>query len=95
MGAFVIVELLIGHSAPVVRCVVQGKARSETSIGSNDQPVLPGAASPVLADAAHGALHVPEARNRIDHLPALTLLVDEPAHWKDNFMPSCHGAAAS
>src|SRR6266478_5430173 len=72
------VELLVADGAPVVRRVVHGKARSECPVGSNDQPVLPGAAAPVLADAAHEALHVLQAGNGIDHLPALALLVDEP-----------------
>src|ERR1700740_1303136 len=72
------VELLVADGAPVVRRVVHRKARSECPIGSNDQPILSGAASPVLADAAHEPLHVLQTRNRIHHLPALTLLFDEP-----------------
>src|SRR5260370_1263845 len=70
------VELLIGNRAPVVRRVVHGKAGRESSVSADDQPVLPRAASPVLADAAHEPLHVLQTRNRIHHLPALALLVD-------------------
>src|SRR5262249_31443380 len=71
--------------------VVHGKARRESSIGADDEPVLSGAASPVLADTAHKALHVSETRNRIDHLPTLTLFVDEPikklVHYRKVFWP--------
>src|SRR5258708_24801230 len=72
------IELLIADGAPVVRRVVQGKTRSESSVGTDDQPVLSGAASPVLTHAAHEAFHVLQTRNRIDHLPTLALFVDEP-----------------
>src|SRR5580704_3030573 len=73
------IELLISDGAPVVVCVVHGKARSDCPVGSNNQPVLSGAAPPVLAATAHEPFHVLQAGNRINHLPTLTLLVDEPA----------------
>src|SRR5713101_5374587 len=57
------VELLIGDGAPVVRRVVHWKARSESPVGADDQPVLSGAASPVFAGTAHKAFHVLQARN--------------------------------
>src|ERR1700720_1272327 len=72
------VELLIADRPPVVRGVVHRKAGSKGSVSADDQPVLSGAASPVLAAAAHETFHVLQTGNRVHHLPALALLVDEP-----------------
>src|SRR5713101_2407908 len=52
------IELLIADGAPVVGCVVHGKARSECPVGSNNQPVLSGATPPMLAATAHEPFHV-------------------------------------
>src|SRR5215472_19311652 len=46
------IELLVLDGAPIVGCVVHREARRECSVGSDDDPVLPGAAAPVFTDAA-------------------------------------------
>src|SRR5208283_882522 len=77
-GELLEIELLLLDGAPIVFGVVHGEARRQRSIGANDQPILTGAATPVLADTAHEALHVLQAGDGIGHFVALALLVDEP-----------------
>ena len=54
------VELLIADRAPGVCGVVEGKARSQRPVGTDDQPVLSRAADPVFTNSAHEAFHVLE-----------------------------------
>src|ERR1700730_5817254 len=57
------IELLIADGAPVVVCVVHLSFASESPVGSNKQPVLSGAAPPVLATTAHDPFHVLQTGN--------------------------------
>ena len=72
------IELLVFDGSPIVSGVVHGKTRRECSIRADNQPVLASTAAPMSTNPTHEALHVLQARNGVDHLPALTLLVDEP-----------------
>src|SRR5262249_47988021 len=72
------IEFVFADGAPIVFGVVHWKARRETTVGANDQPVLPSSASPVFALTTHKFLHLLQARNGINHLVTVALFVDEP-----------------
>jgi hypothetical protein len=57
------VKFLLFNGAPVEFCVVHREARSERAVGADDQPVLAGAAAPVLARTTHETLHILEPGN--------------------------------
>src|SRR6266852_3490637 len=57
-GELAQVKFLILDCTPVVARVIHGEARSQRAVGADDQPVLAGAAAPMLADRAHESFHV-------------------------------------
>ena len=77
-GELLEIELLIFNGAPIVFGVVHREAGSEGAVRADDKPVLTGAATPVLANTAHEALHILQSRDGIDHFVPLALLVNEP-----------------
>src|SRR6516225_7227373 len=75
-GKLLEIEFVVFDRAPIVVGVVHREARRKSAVGADDEPVLAGAASPMFSDTAHEAFHVLQARDGIDHLVALALLVD-------------------
>ena len=57
------VKFLVFNCAPIEFRVVHRKARRERAVGADDQPVLAGAAAPVLARTTHETLHILEPGN--------------------------------
>ncbi len=72
------IELLVFDVAPIVIRVIHWETGREGTIRADNQPVLAGAATPVLACTAHESLHILQARDGIHHLVALPLFVDQP-----------------
>jgi len=70
---------------------IHGKARGESSIGPDDDCVLPRATVPILHASAHELLHLGESRRRVGHLVPRLLLRDQPVDQVIDLMPVLFG----
>src|SRR5215471_20018755 len=81
------IEAMVSDSPPVVSSRVHWKARCQRPIHPDDDVILAGAAAPRFDLATHEILHFVQPLDRIHHLIALALLVDDPIDKVINARP--------